>query len=103
MLSEKRFRYQPVFQKLPPPITITDSQIRSSYHLFYDKLLESYKKEDFVQIIKLLISTSSASIIVNFKYPVYEEESTNDSLLKDLATLLYTIITIYPVKYYKAQ
>ena len=42
--------YQRLFQKLPEPYGIKPDQIRASYQFIYDKLLNSYKNNDFIKI-----------------------------------------------------
>ena len=91
-----------IYQKIPKPFTITAQQIRSFYRSYYDKLLESYNKKDFYEIFNLLIPDTK-SIIHKFSYPILDDDSSEDTLLSDFVKLLYQIITIYPVKYYKVQ
>ena len=88
---------QKLYQKLPEPYAISPDQIRSSYQYLYDKLNESFQKNDFVRIYNLLYSSIDSNQLLSFELP------STDVLLLDIAKLIYSIITIYPVKYYKTQ
>lgn len=96
-------RFQGLFQKLGEPYKITNAQIKSSYQFLYDKLLDSYNNNDFHRINNLLDHSRNISIILDFKFPLSEIKSEEDTLLIDFVNLLYKIITIYPVKYFKTQ
>lgn len=94
---------QNTFQKLPQPFTITSSQIRSYYQSLYTKLHESFISDDFSRINNLLSLTSTNAVVPDLKYPPPEDNPSGDTVLIDLVKLLYDIITINPIKYYKSQ
>ena len=89
---------QKLYQKLPEQYSIYPQQVRSSYQNLYDKLNESYHEKDFLRLSNLLNSTISSQFL-SFKLPNIEK----DTLMLDIVNLIYSIITIYPVKDYKAQ
>lgn len=89
-------------QKLHQPYTITKDQVRLYYQNLYAKLLDSFNNNDFYRIDKLLDISSYKLVIPRMKLPLKDNES-NNTLAINFAQLLFKIITIYPVKNYKAQ
>lgn len=92
-----------VWSKLPAPYTITNSQIKSVYHAFYDNLLELYNKNDFYQIDYMLDIHRTKFIVTSLLYTALRDDPDSDAFLSKFASLLYKIATIYPVKHFKAQ
>ena len=90
---------QQLYANLPKPYSLNSDQIRASYQSFYDKLVKSYKNNDFRNIYNLLVSCIQSDLLLKFELPHKE----NDTFLVDFVNLLYSIITIYPVKYYQTQ
>lgn len=91
--------YIKIYQKLPEPYAITPAQIKASYQYLYEKLSEGLKNNDFNRIYNLFYCSINSSGILSLKIP----PSDKSTFLADFVNLVYSIITIYPVKYYKTQ
>ncbi|KAK8880599.1 hypothetical protein M9Y10_003279 [Tritrichomonas musculus] len=94
---------QKLYQKLPEAYAIKPEQVRSSYQLLYDRLNDSFHKNDFNRIYNLLHCSLKSDQLLNFELPIKENDQSKGNLLLDIINLIYSIITIYPVKYYKTQ
>lgn len=88
-----------LYQKLPEPYAITPAQIKASYQTLYDKISEALKINDFNRIYNIFYCSVNSSAILSLKIP----QSDKSTFLADFVNLVYSIITIYPVKYYKTQ
>ena len=88
-----------LYQKLPEPYAITPAQIKASYQTLYDKISEALKNNDFNRIYNIFYCSVNSSAILSLKI----SQSDKSTFLADFVNLVFSIITIYPVKYYKTQ